>query len=203
MPTQSPPSLISHPVLTPAFLRGKFDAGKAHDEYVASATPEDAKRWREMYEQLALTDDQKTLVGSFERQMHVLVTSGTWCGDCVAQCPMMARIAEANPDKITLRFVDRDEHADLSEKIIINMGMRVPTVVFMAEDFEPIAIFGDRTLTRYRHVAKMQLGDACPTLGAPVPEDHLAATLEEWVDQFERAALLLRVSARLREQHGD
>lgn len=201
MPT--PSSSPSSSSLTPEFLRGTFDAGQSFDEHVDSGTPEHAERWREMYEKLALTDAQRALVGSFERTMHVLVSSGTWCGDCVAQCPMMAHIAQANQDKIALRFVDRDAHADFAQKIIINMAPRVPTAVFMAEDFEPIAIFGDRTLTRYRHVASMQLGDACPPLGAPVPKDHLSATLGEWVDQFERVALLLRISPRLREKHND
>ena len=110
MPTQpSPsPSLIAGPLLTPDFLRSKFDAGQSFDEHVESGKPEHIQRWREMYSKLALTDAQRTLVASFERQMHVLVSSGTWCGDCIAQCPMLAHIAEANTDTIALRFVDRD-----------------------------------------------------------------------------------------------
>ena len=203
MTTQTPSSLIAHPTLTPEFLRSTFDAGQTFEEHVESGKPEHIERWREMYGKLALTDAQRALVDSFERQMHVLVSSGTWCGDCIAQCPMIARIAEANSDKIALRFVDRDEHADFAQKIIINMAPRVPTAVFMAEDFESIAIFGDRTLTRYRYVVSNQLGEACPTMGAPVPDDHLDVTLGEWVDQFERVALLLRISPRLREKHGD
>lgn len=205
MPSTTSPlsGLVSHPVLAPEFMRATFDAGQTFDEHVASAKPEHGDKWREIYEQVKLTPAQKELVAAFGRTMHVLVSSGTWCGDCMAQCPMMARIAEANPERINLRFVDRDEHAELAQKIIINMAPRVPTAVFMAEDFEPIAIFGDRTLTRYRYVAQRQLGDDAPILGAPVPENHFEATLNESVDQFERAALLLRLSPRLREKHSD
>jgi len=39
--------------------------------------------------------------------------------------------------------------------------------------------------------------------GAPVPDDELAACLQEWLNEFERVQLLLRLSTRLREMHGD
>jgi hypothetical protein len=116
---------------------------------------------------------------------------------------MLWRIAHANARAIELKFIDRDEHIDLSERIKINTGLRVPTVIFMAEDYEPVSIFGDRTLTRYRAIAGKQLGDACPLPGAPIPQDELNATLQEWLDEVERVHLLLRLSSRLREKHGD
>jgi hypothetical protein len=116
---------------------------------------------------------------------------------------MLDAIAAANPAKIDLKWLDRDEHIDLSNLIRINAGLRVPTVIFMAEDFEPVSIFGDRTLTRYRAIAAKQLGPSCPMPGAPIPQDELNATLQEWVNEFERVQLLLRLSTRLREKHGD
>ena len=76
-------------------------------------------------------------------------------------------------------------------------------VVFMAEDYEPVSIFGDRTLSRYRAMAAKQLGGACPLPGAAVPSDELDATLQDWLDEFERIQLMLRTSSRLRAKHGD
>lgn len=187
--------------LTAAFLRAKHDAGLPYEAYLAT-DPDKAMRWREVGERLALTPRQRTLVESFTRNMNVLCSSGIWCGDCVAQGPMLVKIAEANP-RIDLRWVDRDVHADLAERIMINRGARVPTVIFMAEDYEPVSIFGDRTLTRYRAVAAKQLGAHCPLPGAPVPQDELDATMQDWLDEFERVHLLLRLSPRLREKHGD
>jgi thiol-disulfide isomerase/thioredoxin len=185
------------------FLQTKFDAALAYNDYVATGKPDQQESWKKIHDQVKLTDAQRTLVGGFTRVMHVLVTSGVWCGDCVAQCPMIDRIAEANPDFVKVRFVDRDEHADLAERIRINTGLRVPTAIFMAEDFEFCGLLGDRTLTRYRAIAEKQLGAACPLPGAPVPSAELAATLHDWVNEFERIHLMLRLSPRLREKHGD
>ena len=133
----------------------------------------------------------------------MLVSSGVWCGDCVQQLPLLETIAEANPEKITVRYLDRDEHKDLAQQLTINAGIRVPVAIFLAEDFERVSIFGDRTLTRYRAIAAKNLGAACALPGAPVPDDELEATLQDWLDEVERVHLVLRTSARLREKHGD
>lgn len=183
------------------FLKSKFEQGLTYRDYLAS-DPAKAEPWNSIYEQVSLTDVQQALIERFTRDMPVLISSGIWCGDCAQQCPLLERIAEAN-SRIKLRYLDRDTHMDLAEQIMICEGLRVPTVIFMAEDFEPVSILGDRTLTRYRAIAARQLGASCPLPGAPVPEGELAGTLQDWLDEFERVQLLLRLSGRLREKHGD
>jgi hypothetical protein len=195
-------TLASDPRLSAAYLKSKHAAGLTYEQYLAT-DPAKAPNWRKIDDQLRLTDGQRTLVAGFTRRINVVVSSGIWCGDCVAQGPMIQAIARANPQAIDVKWLDRDVHMDLSQRIIINAGLRVPTVLFMAEDFEPVSILGDRTLTRYRAVAARQLGPSCPLPGAPIPAEELAATLQEWLDEFERVHLLLRLSARLREKHGD
>lgn len=76
-------------------------------------------------------------------------------------------------------------------------------MIFLAEDDEFVSIYGDRTLSRYRALAARQLGPACPLPGAPIPDDEIAATLQDWLNEFERVQLLLRLSGRLRQKYGD
>ncbi|TVQ30363.1 MAG: thiol reductase thioredoxin [Phycisphaeraceae bacterium] len=184
------------------FLKTKFDAAHTYDDYLATGKPAQQESWTKIYSQISLTGAQKKLVSGFSRDMKVLASSGIWCGDCAQQCPLIVHIAEASP-RISLRFVDRDEHADLAERIRLNAGARVPVVVFMAEDHEFVCLYGDRTLTRYRAIAQRQLGAACPLPGAPVPTEELSATMQDWLNEFERVQLMLRLSPRLREKHGD
>ena len=91
----------------------------------------------------------------------------------------------------------------LSGRFPNNAFADVPTVLFMAEDFEFCGIYGDRTISRYRAIASRQLGPACPVGIAPPDKDEMAATLQDWVNEFERVQLMLRLSARLRQKHGD
>lgn len=183
-------------------LKTYFDKGHTYEAFVALGEPEGHRpMWDMRYGQLELTDEQRGLVESFTREINVLCLTGTWCGDCALQGAAMARIAEAN-DRIHLRFIMRsEEHAELIVKNQINAGYRVPLTWFMAEDFEPVSRFGDRTLSRYRSMARKAFGDAAVQAGPP--EDPVRAVLQEVLDEFERVHLVLRTSARLRQKHHD
>jgi hypothetical protein len=186
-----------------SFLSTKFAAALPYERYVQTGAEEQQRRWRNVYETARLTPQHVALLGSFRRDMKLLIVSGVWCGDCVHQVPLLQRCAEANPARIALRVVDRDLHADLSGQIHLNAGARVPTVLFLAEDFELCGLYGDRSLSRYRAIAAKELGGTCPLGIAPPPPEEMAATLQDWVNEIERVQLMLMLSARLREVHGD
>lgn len=190
-------------MLTPEFLRAKFSAAVPYSAYVATGKPAQQTNWSTFHAKVRLAQTQRQLLASFTRRMPVLVVSGTWCGDCVQQCPMLDHIAAANPTRIEVRFLDRDLNKDLAEQVMICGGLRVPTVIFLNEDFEFVSILGDRTVSRYRAIARKTLGSACALPAAAVPEDEVAATLADWMTEFERVQLLLRLSNKLRERHGD
>jgi hypothetical protein len=185
------------------FLRSKHEVGLTFEEYVQTGRDDQQRNWRRVYEDARLTEDQRGLVREFVRPINVIGLSGVWCGDCSQQCPLVQRIAEANPEIISIRWLDRDEHSDLQDRVLINSGRRVPVIIFCAEDFELVNWYGDRTLSRYRALAASQLGTACPVPGAPLAADELAATLRDWVDEFERVQLLLRLSPRLQQKQVD
>jgi thiol-disulfide isomerase/thioredoxin len=186
-----------------SYLNEKFQAALPYEKYVAGGTEEQQRRWRTVLDACHLTEAQRLLVGGFVRDINVLVVSGIWCGDCVQQVPLLECIAQANPGRVHLRVIDRDAHKDLSSQVRINGGDRVPVVLFLAEDCEFCSMAGDRTLRRYRSIAQRQLGAYCPLAIAPPDKDELSATLGDWLDEFERIHLMLRVSPRLRQKHGD
>jgi thiol-disulfide isomerase/thioredoxin len=190
-------------MLPASLLSEKFAAALPYDRYVLTGTDEQQRRWRQVYDLARLSPAAVEGVKGFARDMKVLVVSGIWCGDCVQQCPLLQAVADANPARIDLRLIDRDQHRDLAERVRINGGDRVPVAIFTAEDFEFCAAFGDRSLSRYRALARKQLGASCPIAIAPPDQDELAATLHDWLDEFERVQWMLRLSARLRQRHGD
>lgn len=188
-------------MIDPSVFESVFQRARPYATYLAT-DPMRAGGWQAVYERTALDDAQRAEIASFSREMKVLVVSGTWCGDCVQQGPLLARIAEANP-RIDLRWIDRDEESAFSARVKVCGGGRVPVVIFAAEDFETCAIAGDRTLSRYRGLARRQLGAACELPWAEIPTDESAAVLQEWLDEFERVQWMLRLSPRLRMKHGD
>lgn len=181
----------------------KFALALPYERFLAAhGTDEHRRRWADMHSAVQLTDPQARLLKSFQREMKVLCLAGAWCGDCANQCPIFDHFAHAAPS-IQLRFIDRDAHPDLSAELKVCGGGRVPVVVFLSEDGQLVGWYGDRTLSKYRQIASDQLGSSCPTGIVPPGASLTAAVVQDWLDEFERVQLLLRMSSRLRQLHGD
>lgn len=194
-------------MLSPDFLRAKFEQGMPYERYVRTGTPAQVENWlrfdRVARDHAALDSHQRAALSDFCRRINILVLSGLWCGDCLAQCPLLAIIADHCPDLIDVRFLDRDKHLDLAEQVKICGGLRVPTAIFMNEEFDFVSLLGDKTLTRLRAQAALALGSNCPLPTAPIPPDEIRGTLGDWLMEVERVHLLLRLSPKLRAKHGD
>ena len=202
-PSPAPPIAGAGAPPTAEAWAAAFAAALPYADYLARhGTPEQRDRWQAVHDRVMLTAAQKQLLGGFVRRMPVLVLAGAWCGDCVNQCPIFAHFAAAAP-VIDLKFLDRDAQPSIAAHLKVCGGQRVPTAAFFSEDFAPVLYYGDRTLSAYRAAAAAQLGASCASGAAPPAADSLAAVTADWLDQFERVQLILRLSARLREKHGD
>ena len=181
----------------------KQQQGYTYADFIAKyANDVQKERWRQAHAQMHLTPSQNDLLASFTRQMPVLVLAGAWCGDCINQCPIFEHFAAATAH-IQTRYLDRDDHADVQRELQICGGNRVPVVVFFSADGFEIARHGERTLSKYRQLMREKAGPTCPT-GIAVSNDPLAVQVtQDWLNEFERVQWLLRLSPRLRQQHGD
>jgi hypothetical protein len=205
------PSASTQPAASPIAGAGTPPTAAAWEAAFAAALPyevflerhgtaEQRDRWRDVRSRVSLTPAQRALLGEFVRRMPVLVLAGAWCGDCVSQCPIFAAFAAAAP-AIDLKFLDRDALPDIAAHLKVCGGQRVPVAAFFSEDFTPVLFYGDRTLSAYRAAAAHAGG--CSTGIAAPPADALAAATADWLDQFERVQIILRLSSRLRQLHGD
>lgn len=180
-----------------------FDQGLTYEAFLRKyGNDEQQRRWNGVHAQVVLSDPQKQLLQSFTREMKVLVLAGTWCGDCVNQCPIFAHFAAQNA-KIGIHYFDRDDNPELAQEMSICGAPRVPSVLFLSEDGFPCGRAGDRTLSTYREIVVRQLGPSCPTGIAPPDKTLLQNVVQDWLDEFERIQLMLRTSGRLRQLHGD
>ena len=186
------------------FWQAAFDRAQDYETYLEKSPPQHAQKWADLAEKLpALSDEQRGRVAGYNRRMHVLVSSGVWCGDCVRQVPMIRQIADAAGDDVQLRIIDRDVDEELREELRVVGALRVPMAVYLSEDFWELGRYGDRSLTAYRGKAAREVGAACALGIIAPPPDELAAEQEEWVAVFERMLLMLRLSPPLRQRHGD
>ncbi len=179
-----------------------FETALPYREFLTKyGTSEQIRRWEDFGNQVSLTAEQVELLKSFTREMKVLVLAGTWCGDCVNQCPIFEHFAAAAP-VIQIRYADRDDAPELAAALTTCGGARVPCVVFLSEDGQFCGRYGDRTLSKYRSVVQSLAGASCPT-GLGADQDLTKSVIQDWLNEFERIQWMLRTSTRLRQLHQD
>lgn len=178
------------------------DALTYHEFLQEHGNEGDRNRWQQVYDQSFLHQDELDTLASFVRQINVLVFAGAWCGDCVVQCPIFQRFAEAAP-VLKPGFIDRDTFPELKQHLTICGGARVPQVLFFNEDMQYVGHYGDRTISRYRAMAESITGAACSTGLVTEGDTVHRQVIRDWLREFERIHLICRTSPRLRDKHGD
>src|SRR5262249_37334658 len=157
-------------------------------------------RWKQVHQQVALTDAQKAILKSFKRTMPVLCLAGAWCGDCVNQCPIFDHFAAATPT-IQVRYLDRGFPAEVQQTLKIWGGLGVPAVVFFSEDGFECGRAGDRTLAKYRAMMQEQAGSTCPSGITAGKDPLLVSVTQDWLAQIQRLQRMTRPASPRRQIH--
>ena len=78
------------------------------------------------------------------RPLKVLVITEDWCGDSLYQFPVLARLAEGNPD-VELRVFLRDQNPDVMDQFLKRGRYRtIPVFAFFDEQMNELARFIER-----------------------------------------------------------
>src|SRR6185437_9552319 len=91
-----------------AVTREQFQAGMNYDAYKAQMT-----RNREQVEQnekdLQLKPDEIQAFSNLPKPINVLALAEDWCGDVVANLPIIGKLAAESNGKLNLRILLRDQ----------------------------------------------------------------------------------------------
>ncbi len=107
--------------------------------------------------------------------LNVLVITEDWCGDALANVPVLAKLAQAS-GKLNLRLFLRDQNLDLADQYLKEGKYRsVPVFVFFDEQMRELGHFIERPA---RATAEMVAATAqlvaehpeLPDLGAPLDQ---------------------------------
>lgn len=73
-----------------------------------------------------------------------LVISEGWCGDAAQIVPVFDKMASTFPDKISLKFVLRDQNLPLIDAHLTNGGRAIPVLLILDEDGKVLCKWGPR-----------------------------------------------------------
>jgi thioredoxin family protein len=177
-----------------AVTREQFDAGMSYDAYKAHMT-----RNREQFEQnekdLQLSPEDAQPFRGLPQAVNVLALAEDWCGDVIANLPIIGRLANASDGKLNLRILLRDQQP--GEQVMdehMNKGQykSIPTVIFLDEDFNELGTWVERpeSVTKLREEKRKALYAAHPEWGDP--EAPIAELPENVRTQVQQATAAMR-----------
>ena len=155
--------------------RARWDKGIMYDEFKAAMT-RNQERFAENESRVALDPESVRTFKSRPKPLRVLVLAEDWCGDVVANLPILGRLAKEVPT-LDVRIFYRDQNLDLMERWL-NQGkyQSIPVFVFFDENFRELGHWIERpaSVTDRRAAERKKIYAAHPEFGSPdAPVDQL------------------------------
>src|SRR5436305_1029536 len=126
-----------------AVTRERFEQGMTYEEYKAQMT-RNQERFAANERELILRPEDVAAFKSLPQPVHVLALAEDWCGDVIANLPILGRLA-AESGKLNVSVFLRDQHPDLMDNYLNRGEFRsIPVFVFFDDDFHEIGRFIER-----------------------------------------------------------
>jgi hypothetical protein len=158
-----------------AVTRERFEQGMTYDQYKAQMT-RNRDRFEANERRVELSSEDLESFKRLPRPLNVLVIAEDWCGDVIANFPILGRIAQES-GKLNLRAFLRDQNLDLMDQYLLRGEFRaIPVFVFFDDDFNVIGRFLERpdSVTRLREQKRREIYAQHPEFGSPdTPVDQL------------------------------
>jgi hypothetical protein len=161
-----------------AVTRDEFEKGMTYQAYKAQMT-RNRERFEENERQVQIDPDDLAAFRRLSRPLNVLALAEDWCGDVIANLPVLGKLAEAS-GKLNVRILLRDQHLDVMDRYLNRGEFRsIPTLVFLDPDFGEVGVFIERpeSVTKATAEKRAALHAAHPEWGEPgrppneLPED--------------------------------
>src|SRR5687767_1010461 len=149
-----------------AVTKERFSQGMTYDEYKAQMTRNKEKfEENERTVQLAAADVEAIRKGP---KTNVLVLTEDWCGDALANVPILGRLA-TETGRFDLRVFLRDQHDDLMAQYMNGEFKSIPVFAFFDDSFREIGRWIERpaSVTERRKKRRAEVFASDPRFGSP------------------------------------
>ena len=166
--------------------RARFATGLTYDQYKDQMT-RNRDRVEANEARVQLDQDDLAAFRSLNGPIHVLALAEDWCGDVIANLPIVGKLARES-GTLDLRVFLRDQNTDLMQRYL-NQGKfeSIPVFAFFDDTFAELGVFIERpaSVTERRAEQRKQIHAEHPEFGAygspadALPEDVRARLTAE------------------------
>ena len=156
--------------------RARFDKGLTYEAYKDQMT-RNRDRLEENEQRVELGKEDLAAFRALPRPVKVVVLAEDWCGDVIANLPVLGRLAKES-GKLDVRVFLRDQNDDIMQGYL-NKGQfkSIPVFVFFDDGFRELGHWIERpaSVTEVRAKRRKDIFAAHPEFGSPdAPVDQLA-----------------------------
>lgn len=170
-----------------AVTRERFESAMTYDQYKQQMT-RNRERLQQNEREVVVSPGDLAAFQRLPRPLNVLVLAEDWCGDVIANVPVLGRLAQES-GKLNVRVFLRDQNLDLMDQFLKEGKYRsIPVFAFFDEEFAEVGRFVERpeNVTQLRNQKRRELHAQHPEYGSPeTPIDQLSeearAGLMQWM----------------------
>ncbi len=156
--------------------RARFDKGLTYDAFKEQMT-RNRDRLEENEQRVDLNKDDLVAFRGLPRPVKVVALAEDWCGDVIANLPVLGRLAK-DSGKLDVRIFLRDQNDDIMQRYL-NKGQfkSIPVFVFFDDAFRELGHWIERpaSVTEVRAKRRKDIFASHPEFGSPdAPVDQLA-----------------------------
>jgi thiol-disulfide isomerase/thioredoxin len=156
--------------------RARFDQGLTYDAFKEQMT-RNRDRLEENEKRMELSKEDLAAFRALPGPVKVVVLAEDWCGDVIANLPVLGRLAKES-GKLDVRIFLRDQNDDIMQRYL-NKGQfkSIPVFIFFDDAFRELGHWIERpaSVTEVRAKHRKNIFAAHPEFGSPdAPVDQLA-----------------------------
>jgi hypothetical protein len=153
----------------------RFNQGLTYDQYKAQMT-RNKERFEANEKNFQPAADDLKAFQALPEKLNVLVLAEDWCGDVIANLPVLGRLA-SDSGKLDVRVFLRDQNVDIMDQYLNRGQFRsIPVFVFFDSKFNELGRFIERpeSVTELRAKKRLEIYASNPEFGSPdAPIDQL------------------------------
>lgn len=123
--------------------RERFEQGFTYAEYRDQMT-RNQDRFDDTEKNIVLPADEVEFYSSLPKPVNILVLAEDWCGDVIANLPVVGRLVEAG-GKVNIRVFLRDQNLDIMDQYLKEGQFRsIPVFVLFDDEFNELGYWIER-----------------------------------------------------------
>jgi selT/selW/selH-like putative selenoprotein len=178
--------------------RERFAQGLTYEAYKAQMT-RNRERFETNERSVELSSDDLGFFAQLPTPLHVLVLAEDWCGDVIANLPVLGRLA-AESGKLDIRVFLRDQNLDIMDQYL-NKGQyrSIPVFVLFDAAFNEIGCWIERParITELQARMRRDLFATDPALAGLAPDTPVGQLPEDARIRYMQASNAFRDEHRL------